>query len=154
MKTFLIYSRTHHGVSGNSRQWYDKNLWVEICHTVTCSVQIWYGSMDWPGGVFIGCEHSSCNIDSTVAVEAHWDLEWRMKWLMKNKCEMAGVMTLPFPSVYRHLIVPFFFHHEKAFPALPSTYIQEYILCITKESNVWYSLIRLGWAWWNCTRCM
>ncbi len=35
MKT---YSRTHHGVSGNSRQWYDRNLWVEVCHYVTSSV--------------------------------------------------------------------------------------------------------------------
>ncbi len=59
-----------------------------------------------------------------------------MKALIKDKDEMAGVVTLPFPSVYRYLVVSLFLHREKAFPALPSTYIQVYILCITKESNV------------------
>ncbi len=131
MKTFLIYSRTHHGVSGNSRHWYDKNPWVEI-YAIMSRWPLAYGKYGMVVWTNPGLEGSSLGVNTAAVIltlrsqlkpteilNEGWKGLWKtkVKWLV-SWLTISFSLSSPISSI--------FFHHEKAFPALPSIYIQVY----------------------------
>ena len=87
-KDSFIHWFVHHGVAGNSRQWYERNLWGRVGSIVKPN-NVWWHTNTWawcttcicgvylPRRIFFSTECSIWNVDLSSAVKAHWDLQYK-----------------------------------------------------------------------------